>query len=274
MRFVTTALVIGSLTFSAYRFLMPLLGQPAGSQARVEQPARPAADSVPPPVTGGAVTSELQPPTDIPAQDIAGLPRTRGLPPESPPAATDTMPSIEATETRNAASTGARIGVESNPAGAAIWLDGIDTNRVTPSSITVTTDRDHFLELRMDGYYREQTQLTSGELLTHGAQTVLMLMQPIEPATSASTGWISGFVIDPDGGPLGGVTVTLHSRLVPPITVYTQDDGWFVFPSLPPSDAGEYAITVTLPGFRTVLRESLNVRAGANTQVDFTMVLG
>ena len=76
--------------------------------------------------------------------------------------------------------------------------------------------------------------------------------------------------IDPDGAPLPGVQV-VASGPVGTQTQYTGIDGTARFPGLYPG-AG-YTATFTLDGFKTVIREGLEITAQRTTAFDLTMEL-
>ncbi len=88
----------------------------------------------------------------------------------------------------------------------------------------------------------------------------------------ARTGSIYGTVTDTDGNPLPGVTVTLTSDVTGSMVVATDVDGSYRFPSLPPSNT--YKLRFELDGFKTVVRDQIEVRVGANTRVDVQMAPG
>jgi outer membrane receptor for ferrienterochelin and colicin len=78
---------------------------------------------------------------------------------------------------------------------------------------------------------------------------VLLAALPLSAQTNP-TGIISGKVVDPDGLAVPGATVTLESpALQGTRTAQTSTNGDYIIPFLP---AGEYTVTFTLPGFRTV----------------------
>jgi hypothetical protein len=78
---------------------------------------------------------------------------------------------------------------------------------------------------------------------------VLLAALPLSAQTNP-TGIISGKVVDPDGLAVPGATVTLESpALQGTRTAQTSTNGDYIVPFLP---AGEYTVTFTLPGFRTV----------------------
>ncbi len=84
-----------------------------------------------------------------------------------------------------------------------------------------------------------------------------------------SRGSISGRVVDSSGGVLPGVTVTIvNTGTNATNTVVTGDSGQFTAPLL---ISGTYRVTVELTGFRTVVREAVEVRVGDRLQVDFTL---
>ena len=102
--------------------------------------------------------------------------------------------------------------------------------------------------------------------------SLVMAMFLAAPVWAQETGSISGVVTDPDGAPLPGVAVTLNSVQVPESTIYTQANGVYRFPALPPG-SGQYNLTFSLEGFQTIIQEGLDVRLGANSQVNVTMTL-
>ena len=78
---------------------------------------------------------------------------------------------------------------------------------------------------------------------------------------TAGTGWaqavagsqVSGVVKDSSGGVLPGVEVTITKTDTGTArTVFTGDDGSYVFPNLP---VGPYQLKVVLQGFNTYLRD-------------------
>lgn len=86
------------------------------------------------------------------------------------------------------------------------------------------------------------------------------------------TGNIFGKVIDQEGNPLPGVTVTLTSPFGAPMTSVTSSEGVFRFLSLPPSR--EYAIKLELTGFKTRVESGIVVAVGVNTNLNLVMEMG
>ena len=101
--------------------------------------------------------------------------------------------------------------------------------------------------------------------------SLIMVMFVAAPVWAQETGSITGTVTDPDGAPLPGVAVTISGNQVPTSTVYTQSNGVYRFPVLPPSS--DYVVTLGLEGFKTIIQEGLIVRVGGNTQINVLMEL-
>ena len=101
--------------------------------------------------------------------------------------------------------------------------------------------------------------------------SLIMVMFVAAPVWAQETGSITGTVTDPDGAPLPGVAVTISGQQVPTSTIYTQANGVYRFPVLPPD--GGYSVTFGLEGFKTIIQEGLPVRVGGNTQINVAMEL-
>jgi hypothetical protein len=86
------------------------------------------------------------------------------------------------------------------------------------------------------------------------------------------TGSITGMVIDSDGNPLPGCTVTLTGpALQGQIIFVTSEAGTFRFPSVPPGS--DFTCTLEMPGFKTIVRPGLKVNVGKATNISVTMEL-
>ncbi|MBK5256275.1 MAG: TonB-dependent receptor [Vicinamibacteria bacterium] len=84
------------------------------------------------------------------------------------------------------------------------------------------------------------------------------------------TGTISGQVVDPDGLPLPGVSVSISSpRLQGVHTAVTTANGDYIFPFLP---AGDYTITFDLAGFKP-LKVTLDLKLSENRPYNARMSL-
>ncbi|MCP2598697.1 carboxypeptidase regulatory-like domain-containing protein [Candidatus Aminicenantes bacterium AC-335-L06] len=86
---------------------------------------------------------------------------------------------------------------------------------------------------------------------------------------SIETGEIVGKVVDEEGSPLPGVTITIKGpSLLKERVTYSLKDGTFRFPLLP---TGTYTLTYELPGFVTVIQKKVVVRLGMTTHVSVKM---
>ena len=85
-------------------------------------------------------------------------------------------------------------------------------------------------------------------------------------------GRLVGAVADATGAVLPGVTVTASSpALIRDRVAVTGSQGGYVFPALP---TGDYAVTFSLPGFRTVVRDDLRIVLNTTLTVDATLEIG
>jgi hypothetical protein len=81
-------------------------------------------------------------------------------------------------------------------------------------------------------------------------------------------GNVRGQVVDTDGQPLPGVTVTLESPLFAPRSVTTFPSGIFRFINITP---GVYTLKCGLQGFKTFLQQNLDLRVGSNFDLKIVM---
>ena len=106
------------------------------------------------------------------------------------------------------------------------------------------------------------------------AGLIVSLAMLCGPTTSLAqvAGTISGYVQDQGGGAMPGATVTVESagqQLVR--TTVTNPTGFFDLQALP---RGVYQIKVEMTGFDTQVQKNIEVTAGANVRVDFSMRVG
>ena len=96
--------------------------------------------------------------------------------------------------------------------------------------------------------------------------TALALVTAASPAWAQSqTGDIFGKVTDTSGAVLPGVTVTVSGpSLLQPQVATTSDTGSFQFPRL---NVGVYVVKFELPGFKTVVKQGIEVTVGFNANV-------
>jgi len=85
-------------------------------------------------------------------------------------------------------------------------------------------------------------------------------------------GNIYGKVVDQQGGPLPGVTVTLRGSLLAPVTQLTTAEGNFRFLSIPP--AKDYSLKAELAGFKTKTEEGISTSVGSNVTLKIVMEVG
>jgi hypothetical protein len=93
----------------------------------------------------------------------------------------------------------------------------------------------------------------------------LALLLSVPAWAQSQTGEIFGKVTDDSGAILPGVVVTLSGpSLLQPLTAMTSETGSFQFPRL---DVGTYNVKFELPGFKTVVKEGIQVTVGFNANV-------
>ena len=87
-----------------------------------------------------------------------------------------------------------------------------------------------------------------------------------------SGGSIVGYITDPDGVPIPGTTATAEGDVMIGTRVaYSDVTGRYRLVNLPP---GEYTLTYSLAGFKTIVREGIQARAGNTFRIDVSMELG
>ena len=101
---------------------------------------------------------------------------------------------------------------------------------------------------------------------------VLFLFMTASMPAQENTGSIRGTVKDPSGAVVPGAAVTATgSALVRPIEIATDSAGVYIFPRLP---VGTYVITAGLTGFKTVKKEAIELRLGAELTLDLVLAVG
>lgn len=89
-------------------------------------------------------------------------------------------------------------------------------------------------------------------------------------AQGRQTGSIHGIVLDEEGNPLPGATVTLSGPAIMGSKSYVSSEtGRFRFPSLAPG-AG-YELKIEMAGFKTYIRKGLRVSVGKTAEVSITL---
>jgi hypothetical protein len=88
---------------------------------------------------------------------------------------------------------------------------------------------------------------------------------------TSTTGALNGTVTDNTKGVLPGVTVTIQSpQMMGTRDAVTDDQGRYQFAAIPP---GTYAVTFSLPGFSTLIRENIRVSLGFTASVNVELQL-
>ncbi|HYT68655.1 MAG TPA: TonB-dependent receptor [Vicinamibacterales bacterium] len=111
-----------------------------------------------------------------------------------------------------------------------------------------------------------------------GAALRLWLILHTGPAdgqtVNATTGSITGTIIDASGAAVPGVTVVISSDALigsnGTRTATTDRQGLYRFPAVPP---GEYVLVCSHEGFATVTREGIHVGLGFSATVDVTLTI-
>jgi len=98
---------------------------------------------------------------------------------------------------------------------------------------------------------------------------LFLLLAPLALPQSKETGAVVGTIMDDQGEPLPGVTITLTSpNLIRTRSTTTDNRGSYRFPALPP---GLYAVKAELQGFGTVIQENIRVTTTVRLTVDVTI---
>ncbi len=101
------------------------------------------------------------------------------------------------------------------------------------------------------------------------AVLALALLAPSAAWAQAASGNLEGRILDADGSPLPGATVTATNRATGVSRVETSDtNGSYRFASLP---AGAYDMQVELAGFGTIVQENVTVNVATTRTIEFTL---
>jgi hypothetical protein len=100
----------------------------------------------------------------------------------------------------------------------------------------------------------------------------LLALSAAVSTAQASTALLAGRVSDTTGGVLPGVSVSATNlRTALGSAVVTNDEGLYLFASLPP---GEYRVEAQLTGFRSAVRPRVVLNVDARATLDFELDLG
>ncbi|RPJ84025.1 MAG: carboxypeptidase regulatory-like domain-containing protein [Acidobacteria bacterium] len=101
---------------------------------------------------------------------------------------------------------------------------------------------------------------------------LIVSMTPAAAGAQATTGEITGRVLDNTGLVLPGATITLENPATGLTrTTTTNGTGDYSFVLLPP---GIYTVTVEMAGFQRMIRKDVTVRVGTRQTLVFEMELG
>jgi len=105
--------------------------------------------------------------------------------------------------------------------------------------------------------------------LTAALILLFMWALPVQEAKAAEVGTIEGVIMDADGVPLPGATVSIESdNLQGTRMVVTNAEGKYRFVRIPP---GRYTIKAEMDGYQTVLQTEIRVSLGTETVVEIEM---
>ena len=76
---------------------------------------------------------------------------------------------------------------------------------------------------------------------------------------------VHGTVADPENAVIPGATVTFTPASGKPLIAQSENDGTYTLHGVP---AGTYAVTVTMPGFASFVRQGVRVAAGQSLALD------
>jgi len=97
-----------------------------------------------------------------------------------------------------------------------------------------------------------------------------LLLTSLAGSQELQSGSIRGRVIDDNGQPLPGVTITISGpALLRKITVVTNAEGMFRAPFVSPGS--DYEIRAELPGFETIIRKGIIVNLGKTITLELQM---
>jgi len=140
------------------------------------------------------------------------------------------------------------IAIDSTPSGATIWLDGSNTGKVTPATLTLVPAGLHQVVLLLSGYQDwGQTAIVTAEQTTNLSATLLPIPTDTGSITVSSTP--SGAAIWLDGSNTGRLTPATLSQVAP----------------------GSHTLKLTLSGYQDWER-TVSVSVGQTTNVSATLI--
>ncbi len=161
----------------------------------------------------------------------------------------------------------ATISVSSNPAGAAVVLDGKDTGKLTPTVLTVSKPGVHTVVVRRNGYLEASNSVNAQMGQTANVNATLTQLGQTDEIRSAG-GKFKKLLGRGDSASMGIVSVKTQPKGAQ-IMVNNR-----VLDKTSPFDfylnPGTYVIDVTMSGYRSVHRV-INVEEGEKVQIEETL---
>lgn len=157
--------------------------------------------------------------------------------------------SIEEGQVDLSATAAVKVSISSQPSGARIYLDGVDSGRSTPAIVTVTANKDIKITLKKDSYY--QYEITKAYNDTGILTTTLQQMPQ------------AGFInINVQNGGAKPVIYVNNQRLSeqPPIKRYAV--------------TADSQVTVSAVNPITQLKDEITVKVESNKEVNVDLILG
>jgi hypothetical protein len=160
----------------------------------------------------------------------------------------------------------AQLSVSSDPAGAQLFIDGKDTGKVTPAQVAVDKPGSHTVLVRKSGYLDETitTNLQAGQTF-HYAPSLRAMGSTDEIKTVSK--WKKAFG-GGDAAAMGVVSIKTNPKSAQ-IAVNRR-----ILDKASPVDfylnPGNYAIDITMPGYKT-LHRVINVDKGGKVVLDETL---
>ncbi len=101
---------------------------------------------------------------------------------------------------------------------------------------------------------------------------LLLVLPAVIVAQSATTGAITGVVVNNDGTPLSGVAIkAVHVPTGTTFNVVSRTGGFYLIPAV--KAGGPYTVTAAITGFRTEKKTGIVVKLGEKAQVNFALQL-
>lgn len=142
-----------------------------------------------------------------------------------------------------------KVSISSQPSGARIFLDGVDSGRSTPAIVTVTANKDTKITLKKDSYYQYEVTKTYNDT---GILTTTLQQMP-------QAGFIN---INVQNGGAKPVIYVNNQRLSeqPPIKRYAV--------------TADSQVTVSAVNPITQLKDEITVKVESNKEVNVDLILG